>query len=97
MAPFHHMHECVLPSQGAAGDAFQIAHGKHFWAYTKENPYINTLFNNGMESFVGWHEGFRSGEKLRLMDVGVGNGVAIAQVVEAHPHIHGINFDLFPG
>lgn len=98
MAPFHHIHECVLQGRGP----FQIAHGKDLWAYTKENPHSNTVFNTGMESFtkvimrlfVGCYKGFQPGERLRVVDVGGGNGAAIAQIVETYPQIHGINFDL---
>jgi len=102
MNPLHHIHECVLQGQSVAGGAFQIAHGKNLWAHTRENHHSNTVFNTGMESFtkvimrlfVGCYEGFKPGEKLRVVDVGGGNGAAIAQIVEAHPDIHGINFDL---
>lgn len=102
MNPLHHIHECVLQGPGVAGGAFQIAHGKELWAYTRENHHSKAVFNTGMESFtkvimklfVGCYEGFEAGEKLRVVDVGGGNGAAIAQIVEAHPHIHGINFDL---
>lgn len=100
--PLHHIHECVLQGPGLSGGAFQIAHGKDLWAYTRENQHSKAVFNTGMESFtnvtmklfVGCYQGFEAGEKLRVVDVGGGNGVAIAQIVEAHPHIHGINFDL---
>jgi len=99
MAPLHHIHEHVLQEKGVAGGDFQISHGG---SYAKENPHTKTLIIKGMESFtnvimrlfVGCYKGFEAGEKLRVVDVGGGNGAAIAQIVEAHPHIHGINFDL---
>ena len=89
MSPLHHIHECVLQGEGVAWGTFQIAHGKNFWAFNKENSHFNTLFNTGMESFtkvimrqfVGCYEGFRPGEKLRVVDVGGGKGAAMAQIV----------------
>jgi len=102
MNPLHHIHDYVLQGQGVAGGAFEIVHGKNMFAYARENPHTNTLLNDGMESltrvimrlFVGCYEGFNPDEKLRVVDVGGRNGAAIAQIVEAYPHIRGINFDL---
>jgi hypothetical protein len=101
MAPWHHFHECVLQGQDCEG-AFKKAHGKDIWAYSMDDPDLNTVINNAMATFtntvmipfLSCYEGFKSGEKLTVVDVGGGKGAAIAQIVEAYPHIHGINFDL---
>lgn len=101
MAPWHHFHECVLQGQGCEG-AFKHVHGKDVWAYCMDDPDLNTVINNAMASFtnivmipfLSCYQGFKSGEKLTVVDVGGGKGAAIAQIVEAYPHIHGINFDL---
>lgn len=99
VAPLHHIHEYVLQGPGVARGAFKI--GQHV-SHAMENPHTGTLITKGFESFtnvimklfVGCYKGFKPGEKLRLVDVGGGHGAAIARIVEAHPHIHGINFDL---
>eukprot|EP00253_Pinus_taeda_P001020 PITA_01020 len=101
MAPWHHFHECVLQGEGCEG-AFTKAHGKDVWAYCMDDPDLNTVINNAMASFtnivmipfLSVYEGFKSGEKLTVVDVGGGEGAAIAQIVKAYPHINGINFDL---
>lgn len=102
VTPLSHINESVLQGDGVAGGAFQVACGSEIWAYAGENARFNTLFNNGMASFtnvimklfVGCYEGFGQDEKLRVVDVAGGHGAAIAQIVRAFPHIHGINFDL---
>lgn len=101
VAPWHHFHECVLQGEGCEG-AFTKAHGKDVWAYCMDDPDLNTVINNAMASFtnivmipfLSVYEGFKSGEKLTVVDVGGGKGAAIAQIVKAYPHINGINFDL---
>lgn len=99
MAPLHHIHEYVLQENGVAGGAFQITHGG---SYAKGNPHTRTLLMKGFESFtnvimrqfLGCYKGLKPGEKLTVVDVGGGRGAAIARIVEVHPHIRGINFDL---
>ncbi|RZC77319.1 hypothetical protein C5167_001521 [Papaver somniferum] len=64
-----------------SGLAFEKAHGcDSIWDLALANPQVNKLFNDGI---------IRS-----LVDVGGGTGAMIAEIVEANPHIQGINFDL---
>ncbi|KAH9319706.1 hypothetical protein KI387_021475 [Taxus chinensis] len=96
MASWHHLHECVLV-QGCNG--FEKAHGKDLWAYGKEEPRVNNLVNDSMsaltylemEQILNCYDGFK--EVNSLVDVGGGKGTALAHIVKAYPHIHGINFD----
>ncbi|GLJ19598.1 hypothetical protein SUGI_0354650 [Cryptomeria japonica] len=96
MAPWHHLHECVLQDS----NAFENAHGKDLWAYEKDDPAVNDVFNNsmstltvlGMGQILSCYDGFK--EVTTLVDVGGGKGTALAHIVKVYPHIHGINFDL---
>ncbi|GLJ19597.1 hypothetical protein SUGI_0354640 [Cryptomeria japonica] len=96
MAPWHHLHECVLQDC----NAFEKAHGKDLWAYEKDDPAVNDVFNNSMSTLtvlamgqiLSCYDGFK--EVKTLVDVGGGKGTALAHIVKAYPHIHGINFDL---
>ncbi|GLJ19604.1 hypothetical protein SUGI_0354710 [Cryptomeria japonica] len=96
MAPWQHLHECVLQDC----NAFEKAHGKDLWAYEKDDPAVNDLFNNSMSTItilligkiLSGYDGFK--DVKILVDVGGGKGTALAHIVKAYPHIHGINFDL---
>ncbi|GLJ19609.1 hypothetical protein SUGI_0354840 [Cryptomeria japonica] len=96
MTSWHHLHECVL--QDSHG--FEKAHGKDLWAYGKDDPLVNnvvndcmsTLTNLAIEQIVSCYDGFK--DVKTLVDVGGGKGTALAHIVKAYPHIHGINFDL---
>ncbi|KAI3837191.1 hypothetical protein MKX03_010756 [Papaver bracteatum] len=98
LKPWQYLGNCVKES----GFAFQKAHGcDSIWDLALANPQLNRLFNDGMECtartvvnlmLVKYKEGF---DGIRsLVDVGGGTGAMIAEIVEANPHIRGINFDL---
>ncbi|KAI3966870.1 hypothetical protein MKW92_017326 [Papaver armeniacum] len=94
----------IINSHGRpkGGLAFEKAHGcDSIWDLALANPQVNKLFNDGMEStarivvnlmMVKYKDGFSSIRSL--VDVGGGTGAMIAEIVEANPHIQGINFDL---
>ncbi|GLJ19596.1 hypothetical protein SUGI_0354620 [Cryptomeria japonica] len=96
MAPWHHLHECVLQDC----NAFEKAHGKDLWTYGKDEPLVNNVVNDsmstltvlGMEQILSCYDGFK--DLKTLVDVGGGKGTALAHILKAYPHIHGINFDL---
>ncbi|KAL4202110.1 hypothetical protein AMTRI_Chr02g219410 [Amborella trichopoda] len=87
LAPWHYLSQC--------------AHKKGFFYYNSENPEFDLLFNDAMASnsrvvldallleYKSEFAGFSS-----LVDVAGGTGTAISKIVEANPHISGINFDL---
>uniref|UniRef100_A0A803LM34 Uncharacterized protein n=1 Tax=Chenopodium quinoa TaxID=63459 RepID=A0A803LM34_CHEQI len=98
MAPWQEMGRSI----NEGGIAFDKVHGVSIWEKASKDTEFNKLFNTGMASVTkaildailcGYKEGF---SKLQgtLVDVGGGIGRAVAKIVDAHPHIKGINFDL---
>lgn len=84
------------------GTPFDMANGKSLWEMASKDPKFNNLFNAGMASCTkptldaivkGYKDGFNKLEGS-LIDVGGGIGRLITKIVEAYPHIKGINFDL---
>ncbi|KAG0579616.1 hypothetical protein KC19_4G110200 [Ceratodon purpureus] len=81
-------------------DGFVLANGSDLWSYGSANPDFNDVFNAAMRNrskllnsvIARYYEGFR--DVKCLVDVGGGVGGALAQIVSAHPHIRGRNFDL---
>ncbi|GLJ19605.1 hypothetical protein SUGI_0354740 [Cryptomeria japonica] len=94
MAPWQHLHECVLQDC----NAFEKAHGKDLWAYEKDDPAVNDVFNNSMSTItilligkiLSDYDGFK--DVKILVDVGGGKGTALAHIVKAYPHIHGLQW-----
>ncbi|KAI3980233.1 hypothetical protein MKX01_011643 [Papaver californicum] len=98
LEPFQYIGNCVKES----GLAFEKAHGGDgIWDMALANPQINQIINDGMGCtakivvkmmLVKYKEGFNGIRSL--VDVGGGTGSMIAEIVEANPHIQGVNFDL---
>ncbi|XP_021717348.1 (R,S)-reticuline 7-O-methyltransferase-like [Chenopodium quinoa] len=97
MAPWQEIGRSI----NEGGTAFEIAYGESIWEKGSKDDEFNKLFNTGMASVTktildailcGYKEGFSKLEGT-LVDVGGGIGKAVAKIVEAHPHIKGINFD----
>jgi hypothetical protein len=83
----------------ASGKAvFPDVFGTDFWAWLAEHPEERARFDRAMAQgsdtrierleTVDW----RSGETV--VDVGGGNGSLLAELLNAHPNLHGIVFDL---
>jgi len=93
-----HIHERVLHG----GDNFKNSsgNGKDFWNFAAGDPELNAIFNAGMVSVtkatitdvLAVYDGFK--DINTLVDVGGGRGEALSLIIEAHPHIRAINFDL---
>ncbi|XP_050369802.1 (S)-scoulerine 9-O-methyltransferase-like [Argentina anserina] len=80
---------------------FLKAHGKSMYEYMSNRPELCQLFDKvmGINSYLYFddkvfevYKGFE--EVKELMDVGGGDGTAIAKIVSKYPHIRGINFNL---
>ncbi|CAI0549833.1 unnamed protein product [Linum tenue] len=97
LAPWHQLGPCVREG----GLAFEKAHGSDIWGLGSRDPELNRVFNDGlastakvvMKAFLsGYGDGL--GGVGSLVDVGGGMGGNLAEIVRAHPHVRGINFDL---
>lgn len=94
---WHCLSQCVKDG----GLAFKKANGCEIWEYMSKNPEFNNLFNNAMATTVPIlmdvvlpaykDELSKIGS---LVDIGGGTGGVMREIVKAHPHIKGINFDL---
>lgn len=92
-----HLHETVM--EGCP--AFSKAFGMNAWDYFRTNPQENENFNRALASDTravmasvvkAYDDGFKN--LNTVVDVAGGTGLAISMIVEAHPHIRGINLDL---
>ena len=80
---------------------FRGAHGCGFWEYLERHPEAGALINDSMSaaaSFVAaaFVRSYDFDGIARLVDVGGGHGTLIRAVLDAHPDMHGVVFDL-PG
>jgi O-methyltransferase domain len=84
---------------GEAG--FRRAHGSGFWEYLEGHPEAGRLINDSMSavaSFIGaaLARSYEFGGMKRLVDVGGGYGTLIRAVLDKHPQLQAVVFDL-PG
>eukprot|EP01018_Ginkgo_biloba_P029748 Gb_40575 [translate_table: standard] len=83
------------------GVPFQVAHGKPLFSFAKDNPEFGKLFRDGIATLsaprmkpiiLAYGEGFK---RLKsLVDVGGGDGDAVATIQQSFPHIKCYNYDL---
>jgi hypothetical protein len=78
---------------------FRQAHGCGFWEYLERHPQAAALVNDSMSgaaSFIAaaFVRAYDLSGIGRLVDVGGGHGVLMRSVLEAHPHVRGVEFDL---
>ncbi|KAJ9179561.1 hypothetical protein P3X46_011336 [Hevea brasiliensis] len=97
LSSWHHLSDIV--KEGGSG--FTKSHGLEFFDFASANPVFNTLLNEAMEGAskiiveavkASYKDGFNG--LGSLLDVGGGTGAMVGEIVKAHPHIKGINFDL---
>ncbi|KAJ9134992.1 hypothetical protein P3X46_032218 [Hevea brasiliensis] len=97
LSNWHHLSDIV--KEGGSG--FAKCHGLELFDFASTNPEFNTLFNEAMEGAskimveavkTSYKDGFNG--LGSLVDVGGGTGAMVGEIVKAHPHIKGINFDL---
>jgi hypothetical protein len=82
----------------AGGATFPRLHGTDFWSWLAANPTERAAFDRAMEQ--GWEGSldrlatveWRDGETV--VDVGGGNGTLLLALLERHPSLNGIVFDL---
>lgn len=89
----------LLHSVRTGETAFMYVHGMEYFTYLGEHPQAAELFNQAMTSNVA-----RSGPAItraydfsgvrRLVDVGGGQGLFVATVLQAYPALQGVLLDL---
>ncbi|MFF3755434.1 methyltransferase [Streptomyces sp. NPDC002018] len=82
--------------------AFDLAHGRDFYAHLAVDDGLNALFNEAMgeESRIAAGQiaaGYDFSAAKKVVDLGGGDGTLLAAVLPAHPHLHGIVFDSLSG
>lgn len=90
-----------LAQAGLDGEpAFVKAHGVDAWTLCARDPRLDALFNRYMASasklevadFLAGYGGFRDYAGT-VVDVAGGYGQTVGMIVQAHPHLKGVNFD----
>ena len=89
----------LLHSIRTGNAAFEAVHGAEFWAYIERDPDANALFNKAMTSVApikanATVEAYDFSGFGVVVDVGGGHGTLLAVILEGHPQIRGILFDL---
>jgi SAM-dependent methyltransferase len=89
----------MLSSVQTGRPAFQQVHGESLFDYLHHHPPAATVFHNAMTGFSA-HEAaailnaYDFSSAQHVVDVGGGQGTLLAAILQAHPHLCGILFDL---
>jgi O-methyltransferase len=80
---------------------FREAHGCGFWEHLERHPQSAALVNDSMSRIAalnaaGFVRAYDFSGIERLVDIGGGHGMLMRTVLDAHPHLQGVVFDL-PG
>ena len=88
----------LLHSVRTGENAFAHVHGAAVWEYRAQHPEESAIFDRAMtgntrRSNQAVVDAYDFGRFNTIVDVGGGQGVMLAAILEAHPHVHGILFD----
>jgi hypothetical protein len=89
-----------LPRAVATGrTGMELAHGSPVFEYFESHPEDAAMFDHVMPLMTAGEpeavaEAYDFTGIRELVDVGGGSGTLLAEVLERHPHIHGVLFDL---
>jgi hypothetical protein len=88
----------MLGAVQSGQDAFTVVHGQGFFQYAQAHPQFDKVFNAAMTSFsaMDGHAILASYDfsgVRTLVDVGGGQGLLLATLLQAHAHTQGILFD----
>ena len=88
----------AVPAARSGENMFERASGSGWWDWLASRPELGAAFNRAMQagartrvaalSNFPWHE------VETVVDVGGGNGTLIIGLLEQHPHLRGVIFDL---
>jgi hypothetical protein len=90
----------TLPSALQTGTTgMQLAHGTSFFEYVSEHPAAGQTFDVAMKLM---HDGeleavaetYDFASAQTVLDVGGGNGTGLATILQRHPHLRGVLFEL---
>lgn len=92
---WNHLLENVVTGKAA----FEIAYGKSFFEYFKENPEKFALFNETMKARNGVRQqsalqNYNFGKFSSIYDIGGGYGHFIIDILNQYPHMKGLLFDV---
>jgi SAM-dependent methyltransferase len=77
--------------------AFRAVHGRDVFSHLADHPDDAALFHAGMSVGSSFAAGLPDAVDLsaarRVVDVGGGDGSRLAEVLRAHPHLHGVLFE----
>ncbi|KDP40527.1 hypothetical protein JCGZ_24526 [Jatropha curcas] len=90
-----------IVKNGDSGFTSKSHGGSSLWDFASANSEFNTIFNQAMavtsklvvKAFMKTYKDELNGIGS-LVDVAGGTGTLVSEIVKAHPHIKGINFDL---
>ena len=82
--------------------AFEHVFGKNRWDQLAENPEAAAIFNAAMVELSSriaksFADSYDIGSARTVVDVGGGNGALLIAVLQAHPEVRGVLFDLAQG
>lgn len=88
----------ALPTVRTGENMFSRVNGVDWWTWLERNPEVGATFNRAMQAGaqgridliagVAWHDG------ETVADVGGGNGTLLIELLQRHPRLRGIVFDL---
>lgn len=88
----------ALPAVRSGENMFERASGSGWWEWLAARPDLAAVFNRAMQAGAEMRitalNDFPWREVETVVDVGGGNGTLLIGLLEQHPHLHGVVFDL---
>lgn len=89
-------------AEGGGPGAFAKANGSTLYEFQSKNDEFKKVFGEAMactsravmKAVLNYYKDSGLENVRSIVDVGGGSGAAVAEIVKAHPHITGFNFDL---
>jgi hypothetical protein len=96
-----HAYGRMLYSVQTGQPAFEQTHGQPLYDYLRDHSTAGTLFHDAMSGYSAQEvaailEAYDFADVTKLVDVGGGHGALTAALLQAHPHLSGLVFDLAP-